>query len=247
MKQLFSILAGAVIAAGICFVIFMHARGRQHDAAIRAELAAATQSVQTRLDAVEADIASRLAAFARSTVIDQIFALRLIAENNPTAPEVTGRAAEFLSPMGFTILDITDSSGVILSSGSFIASAGNPVPEKLPKLSPAPVFIKDKVVGVDLLTLQAKAPITIADSIRLYALGGTTVDSAFLALLAPRSGVAVLLRRNGSVAGWQGMRSISDINNDRITIDGKKYPAAQIPIPVVDETSPTALIVVLRP
>ena len=33
-----------------------------------------------------------------------MFSLRLLAENNPTAPEVIGRASEYLGPMGFSVL-----------------------------------------------------------------------------------------------------------------------------------------------
>lgn len=232
MKKFFFLLSGVFIAGGLFLIVLLYQSLQRYNAETAAELAQAGKSVAARLDRINRDIGKRLSVFAKGTASDQMFSLRLLAENNPTALEVTGRAAEFIGPMGFSLLDITDAAGVIVSSGSLVASVGNSAAEKLSKLSEAPCFIRDKVVGAGLLTLQAKSPIIIADSIRFFALGGMIVDSAFLAMLSPGEGVIVLLKQDNSITGLGDIRKISEVKNGRIIIKDKKYPAIALSLPM---------------
>ena len=100
-KHLLPFCLGFIIAGFLVFLI-MHHRSRQGSVVSAAgELISARQSVEKGLRDISQEIAGRLAAFGREIAADQLFALRLIAEDNPSAPEVAGKAGAFMRPMGF--------------------------------------------------------------------------------------------------------------------------------------------------
>jgi hypothetical protein len=193
-------------------------------------LAMARESIEKRLQEISHDISVRLSAFADEVGADQQFSLRLLAENNRSAPEVTQKAGQFIRPMGFAVLDIADSSYTLLSSGEFPASAGQNVSSKVKLLSDDPKMLEDVIVGQKALTLQARHNFFIAGSIPFYALGGVIVDEKFLQGLTPYSGVQVLLKQGNTIVGMT-VKTISDLKNGAIIINDKEYPAFEIDLP----------------
>jgi hypothetical protein len=245
MKKISAFLAGLLVAAIIFFFLLFHQIRLRHDAETEARLTFAAQTVHIAVEQLRHEISDRLVAFAEATKSDQLFSLRLLAENNPTAPEVISRASEFIGPMGFSTLDITDSAGTIVSSGRFPASAGNSIESKLALLSTDPRFMVDQVMGVPMPTLQATASFTVADCITFHATGGIIIDSTLLSRLEPCAGVTVLMRYDSTVLGLQDVQKISDVRNRRIIINDKEYPAVQLQLAGVDGKSEPTLIVVL--
>lgn len=245
MKKLPAFIAGFLLASVIFLLALLSQIRLRHEAETNARLAFAGQMVRIAIEQKERDIAERLAAFAEATKSDQMFSLRLLAENNPTAPEVNARASKFLGPMGFSFLDITDSAGTILSSGRFPASAGNSIARKMTQLSGEPRFMEDNLMGVAVPTLQAEALFKVADCITFHALGGIVIDSALLSRLSPCEGVTVFLRYDTTTMGLPNVQKISDVRNRRIMINDKEYPAVQLPFSTVDGKAEPILIVVL--
>jgi hypothetical protein len=239
-------IAFAIVTAGIiaCFAQ-CRTNGRGCDTAA-VELAAAKESVTKRLQELSRDIAERLAAFSDEVGSDQLFSLRLLVENNRSSPEVAQKAGRFLKPMGFTLLDVTDSAFVILSSGEFPASAGQNVSQKVKLLADEPKILEDNIVGQKVLTFQAKHTFLIAGSIPFYALGGVTVDERFHEGLSPRSGVRVLLKQGTEVVGMASVRTISEVKNGKVIINDKEYPAFETPLPYAGSGDAPRLIIVLE-
>jgi hypothetical protein len=111
------------------------------------ELSVCNQEVSKRFREMTDDVATRLSAFASEVAADQLFSLRLLAEGNRSAPEVTAKAGQFMSPMGFSVLTILDSASIIISSGDFPASTGNNALQKASLLTPEPKIIADQILG----------------------------------------------------------------------------------------------------
>ena len=245
MKKYFlSFSIGFVVAGIAVFSIMRYQAARTGDVSAAGRLIDAREMVEKTLRAISLDITERLAAFAQEAAADQQFSLRLIAENNPSAPEVAGMAGRFMKPMGFSMLAITDSAGVILSSGHFPANRGNRMQDRLSLLSDEPRVVEDVVVDRKMLTLQARKSFTSADEFLFCASGGRIVDEQFLGRIAPLPDVTVLLRQGVTIMGMQ-VKTISGIKNDSIIINDKEYPALEIPLAVSGDTPPTALVVVL--
>ena len=109
-----------------------------------------------------ARIQAQLQSLAEVVAANKEFFLRLLVENDRSAPAVTEIAARFLEPMGFSVLEITDSSRTILSSGHFPASAGNKSMHQAGVLSKKLSAIMENIMGTPTLTMQAEYPFTIA-------------------------------------------------------------------------------------
>lgn len=245
MKYVLPIIT-AVLAGALIFCLMRYQTSAKSGVAAQRELAYTKEAVEKRFREKAADIVERLTAFSQEVASDQLFSLRLLVENNPSAPEVTGKAGQFLKPMGFSLLDITDSSFVILSSGGFPASAGNGSAQRGAALSGEPKFLNDNLMGQSVLSLQAKREFAIAGTIRFYVLGGVIVDDRFLASLSPGAGIRVLLQQGTSVMGMPGVRAISDVKNGKIIINDKEYPAFRMDVPFAGEGQPPAFIVVVE-
>jgi hypothetical protein len=245
-RHLLSFCIGCA-AAGLLVFFIMHYQSRASARASAAsEVIGVRDAVEKRLKETCRDLTARLAAFSREVASDQLFSLRLIAENNPSAPEVAGKAGQFMGPMGLSLLEIVDSTAVILSSGHFPASRGDRIPEKSARLSGGgPKMVDDNAAGRKTLTLQAKVPFTVADGIVFYAMGGFLVDDAFLEELSPLPDVKVLLRRGDTVTGTPGVRTISAVRDNKVYINDKQYAAFRILPDFAGEGDVPELIVVL--
>jgi hypothetical protein len=211
------------------------------------ELVFCREEVSKRLKEMSEDIGTRLSAFATEVAGDQLFSLRLLAEDNRSAPEVTTKAGQFIKPMGFSVLTIIDSASIILSSGDFSASVGNSAQKKAELLADNPTFIAGQIMGKSVLTMQAKKPIRIVEGIPLYALGGIAIDEDVLARLSPHKGVTVLLKQGSAITGMAGVRTMTDLKDNKIVINDKEYGAFQINLPFAGEGDAPVLIVILQP
>ena len=228
-RSIISFLLGCALA-GLAVFFIMQYRSRQGSAALETgELMSVRQGVEKRLHDVAQEIRARLAAFGRETASDPLFALRLIAENNPSASEVAGKAGGFLGPMGFAFLAIVDSAGTIVSSGHFPANRGTRMPaETFRTLSEEPKLMEENAAGVMTLSLQARVPFMVADQFPFYALGGVAVDGAFLERLSPLPRVKVLLRRGGAVTGMDGVKTMSEVRDGAVLLNGTRFRAFRI-------------------
>lgn len=248
MKYCAAFIAGVLVAAGIFFFVMRHQAARRNETFGVRDLLSTRDAVVRRLEETDRDITTRLAAFAGVVSDDQMFSLRLIVENNVSAPEVTGKAAQFMGPMGFSLLEITDASYTILSSGHFPASRGESIRDNAQRLSDEPALAEETVMGRKLLTLQARTSFTIADSIRFYALGGVTVDEQFLAALSPREDVKIMLKTGDEIIGMKDVRTISEVKDGTVIINGKKYPAFQVSLAAVGfDHAPVLIVAVMEP
>jgi hypothetical protein len=245
-RHILSFILGFCVAGLLVFFI-MHYRSQRGSAAGEAgEFMVVRQAVEKNLRDLSQDITARLAAFGSEAASDQLFALRLIAENNPSAPEVADKAMGFMAPMGFAFLSIVDSAGVILSSGHFPASRGDRLAEGVfRRLSEEPKLMEDNVAGTKTLSLQARRSFVVADSITYYALGGVAVDGALLARLSPFPEVKILLRRGGEVTGMDGITTISEVTDNTVLLNGARHPAFKVMLDFAGEGEAPELIAVM--
>ncbi|MBN2188718.1 MAG: hypothetical protein JW699_04630 [Chitinispirillaceae bacterium] len=243
-RHLLSFLLGLLVSGLAVFFIMRYQASRGSEVWAAGEFIGVRRSVERRLAEVSQEITARLSAFAEGAASDQLFALRLIAENNPSAPEVAGKAGAFLAPMGFAFLSIVDSAGTILSSGHFPASRGDRIPgELMRKIPEEPKLVEVLAAdGKKTLSFQARRVFTVADSITFFALGGAAVDGEFLGRLSPMTGVKVLLRRGSEVAGMENVKTMSEVNDGAVLINGKAYPAFSIALDYAGEGEPPELI-----
>jgi hypothetical protein len=246
MKYVWVFLLG-ILLGGAGVYLFMPRQPKNVAACIDAsELAVMKKSVEQRLKETTADIKTRLSAFCREVAGDQLFSLKLLVEGNPTAPEVTNKATQFLKPMGFSLLEIADSGYALISCGQFPASVGNSVASKGELLSDEPVVLTDRIMGGEVLSFQAKCSFTIAESITFCAMGGVVIDEKWLKRLSPREGVTVLLKQGATVLGLNNVKTISEVKEGKVIINDKEYAAAEIPLPHAQSAEAPSLIAVLK-
>lgn len=246
MKSILSVKTILISGAAVLFALCQ--QPKHTDAGCPSgELAFCKETVSKRIKEMSEDVGTRLSAFAAEVMADQLFSLRLLVENNRSAPEVTGKAGQFIKPMGFSVLTVLDSASIILSSGDFSASTGNSALKKASLLSEEPTFIVDQIMGKSVLTLQAKKAIKIVDSIPLFVLGGIVIDEGVLARLSPCQGVTVLLKQGSAITGMAGVRTITGVLDNKIVINDKTYGAFQVDLPFAGEGDRPVLIVIIQP
>lgn len=243
MKYLVTVLVTLVICAAAAFFLFQDFKGKMEIKRDLENLSLAEQAVKKNLSEITRSITSRLNSFTKAVSEDRNFSLRLLVENDRSSPDVTQTSVKFIGPMGFSVLELTDSAFTILSSGHFPANAGNSISAKANRLAEEPGIYLENMMGEEVLTLQAIKRFEIAD-IPFFAVGGLKIDQNFLDMLSPGIGIGVLLRDESRYMGEITIRSISEIKNNRILINDQEYLATQFPLTPSGENTP-ALIVVL--
>jgi hypothetical protein len=247
MKYILFFLLG-VLLSGAGVFLFMKDRGAP--AAVGSTRPSAEllqEPVERRLAEIAEDLQGRLGAFAREVQNDQLFSLRLIVENYPSAPEVVNKAVQFLKPMGFSLLEIADSSFTIISCGHFPASTGNSIAAKMERLSDRPVVIADRMMGKEVITFQARHTFRIAESMVFHVAGGFVVDDKWLEGLSPLKDVRVIFTQGTVVLGMDNVKTISGVQDHSIIINDRKYKAAELPLSVADGEAPASLVVIAGP
>jgi hypothetical protein len=188
-------------------------------------------------------LSDQLGAFSRVVAADREFSMKLLVENNRSAPEITEAAPRYMEPMGLSVLEIADSQHVLLSCGQFPANAGTSVADKEALLTDKGVFIEDNVKGQKVLTIQANIRFKILDA-GFYCTGGLVVDENFVSRLSPGNGFKLLLKRGQSVMGMQNVESISDVKDSTIIINNKTFQAMSIAIPFAGQGDAPSCILI---
>lgn len=243
MKIILPILTALIVGVASFYFFQKHISEQKLDYKIQ-KLRIAEKCVQQKLNQLSEKISRQLNAFAETVAGDKNFALRVLAENDRSSTDVTELAARFISPMDFSVLEITDSKFNILSSGHFVANAGNSITEKA-KLNNEPACFDDNILGHHRLTLQAKVRFTISE-IPFFVLGGLEINEKFLRSLTPNSDICVLLKRGRQYFGKSDISSISEVNNDRILINDKEYWAAELKLPYIGTDEAPSLIIYME-
>lgn len=141
---------------------------------VATELRSRKQSIRQRLD----DFAARLAE-------DYEFRLQVIVLKKPEDQRVTRYAGNFMPTMGLDALAILDSHGIVLSSGHNRASYGSRnagLASALAKAGEEITFSRFKGSRASFISLAAITTVELSGQL-FYILGGTQVDSLFLASL----------------------------------------------------------------
>jgi len=202
------------------------------------------QAVEKEIGDISQDVAQRLAAFGAAVSQDRDFSMKLLVERDALAPEVTEIASKYMQAMGLAVLDVTDSALTVISSGHYPARAGSAAPQKAAVTGPDAVAVVEDMKGTPTLTLQVRSAFTCVD-IPLYCFGGIAVDNAFLAGLAPRQGVQVILKLGDRVTGIDSVVSISGIEDNRIIINDIHYIASSFTLPTADDDMEGAELIVI--
>ena len=199
-------------------------------------------AVEKQLQNEARRIAGQLAAFSKVVASDRDFSMKLFVETNRSAPEVTDLTLRFMEPMGFNLLEITDSASTLLSCAQFPASTGTNIFDKAELLGEQARFIIDNVKGQKALTLQSKVPFKILDTL-FYCIGGRIVDESFISHLSPGGGFRLALKQGDMVLGMSGRR-ISDLKDSTVAIDATVYPAVSITLPFAGQEETPFLILI---
>jgi len=199
--------------------------------------------VERQIQNQSRQIADQVASFSRGVAADRDFSMKLLVENNRSAPEVTDFAQRYMEPMGLSFLEITDSLHILLSCAQFPASAGTSIADKAALLGDQASFIMDNVKGKKTLTLQAQLRFKILDSV-LYCSGGKNVDEDFIAGLAVANGFKILLKQGQNIIGADPGAAVSSNTDSSITVSDTTYAAMSIPLPFAGQGDRPMLILV---
>ena len=237
--------AAAVVLGGLLVFLFAgHRVARIPREQAVMELLHTRAAVEQALAGRGAALTRRLRAFAEQVAGDRDFAMKLIVEQDRTAPEVTEFARRYMAAMDLGLLEIADSASVLLSCGHFPAAAGNSVASKAAALDSQAVFLLDTIRGEEVLTLQARVTATLGDSTRTGCQGGWVVDQAFLDGLTPPPGVRVMLRAGSHSIGLNSISSMSAITGNTMIINDTTYLATALLLAFHGEEDPPALLLV---
>ena len=244
MKIALSAVISMIISAGLMFFLMNLRIVHNKNAADFEKLLVAEQTVQKRFEGLSTQITSQLAAFSEVVAAYKDFSLKILVENDRSSPVVTEMASQFLKPMGFSVLEIADSSWRVLSSGHFPASAGNSSAEKADHLSDKATLCIENIMGIPTLTLQAKTAFSIA-GFTFHVAGGLTIDKALLDRLTPAGNVTLVLKKGNEYIGMEGIGSISAIKDHKVNINDKTYFASEIQIPSAGLEEEVSIIVLV--
>lgn len=244
MKKIVVAVVSSLVTAGVLVSAGYVVQKKSTEIANDEMLKTITMAVKKRLGQTEKNIESQLAAFAAVVQNDNEFSLKLLVENDRSSPVITLMAGRFMKPMGFSALEIADSSGTILSSGQFPANAGNSCKGKGALLGTAPKLCNDNFTGEDVLTMQAKRSFAIAD-FKFQVMGGIAVTPQFLKDIAPIDKVTLLLKKGNTYVGMEKVTSISEIKQGSIIINDKAWQASEVVLPSADPSDTVKLLILI--
>jgi len=244
MKILICILTFLIGSILTFFLVANRAIEMQNDTS-KIELIHLRGIVEKQVSDIAVELSQKVKAFSNQIPNDRDFTIKLLVENDRSAPEVSELCGMFLAPMGFDILEIVDSAGTIISSGHFPASAGNLISGKIANLTTDAAFYFDTIKGEKVLSLQALAEFKIADR-TFYTCGGILINKTFLDRLSPRSAIQLILNHEDFDAGTQGIQSMSDITDNTILVNNEEHLAVAIPLPFAGEQDAPELIVLME-
>jgi hypothetical protein len=203
----------------------------------------AAREVQQRFEQLRGGIAAQLQGFSTYLENDRDFAMKLLIEGDRAASEITQKAPAFMPAMGFSLLDIADSSSVLLSSGHFPAEVGNSAAFAPMASDSLPVLCNDNIGGQQHLTLQGVKRGTIA-GVPIYCSGGVVMDGELLKKLQPTPQSRILLSQGDLKVGYETIQSISPLQDNRVIINDTTYAATTVSLPFSGEGEAPQIIVV---
>jgi hypothetical protein len=210
------------------------------------ELLHTRAAIEKQVQAQGRQIVRKLSGFAELLAGDRDFTMKLVAEQDRSAAEVSEVAYRFIRAMDLSLLEVTDSAYTLLSCGHFPAAAGNSVATKALSLDSSAVFIRDNIKGEPRLTLQARVDATIADAARISCLGGAVVDRDFLAGLTPREGVRLLFTQGDITIGMDSVETMSAIKDNTIIVNDTTWLATSIELPWSGDGSAPRIVVLAQ-
>jgi hypothetical protein len=220
-----------LFAFALCFSLSSCKKAPKIDYA-KQELFDMGHYVEKRITDQSLHLSDQLNAFSRVVAADREFSMKLLVENNRSAPEVTEAAPRYMEPMGLSMLEIADSQHVLLSCGQFPANVGTSAADKEALLNDKGVFVEDNVKGQKVLTLQANIRFKILDA-GFYCSGGFVVDENFVSRMSPGNGFRLLLKQGQRVMGMDNVESISEVMDSAIIVNNKTYQAMSFALPFV--------------
>jgi len=190
-----------------------------------ARVAALTDVIRADLQRQSTDLAGRLRALRDAALADNRLRVAILQGEQPYLLDYAGNAMRL---MGLSMLQLQDGDGRILSSGHFR--------NEFDRLEPAlPRLLAVAPAGMALVRARtAEAPflaLARVDSLRLSGrpftlVGGVTVDSAFLAHLAPDSSLVVSLDTLDQAASTSGV--IDSLIVPAVSADSARLVSARI-------------------
>jgi hypothetical protein len=200
------------------------------------------QMAQTQINNRMDLLHQQVSAFSTVLAKDRDFSIKLFAESDKTAPEVTEMASRYMEPMGLSLFMITSAKDTLLSCGQFPASIGSFCLSSQ-TLGQTPCFIYEELQGKQIPALEIKTKLTILDS-SVQVIGGLIVDESFLKSIFLPQGYNLICKQGPFVMGMSGITTITDLANNIIFINGNRYAAASIAVPFCGQGSALQFIVI---
>lgn len=169
-------------------------------------------------------VEKQLSAFGRIVSDDMDFAMKLSIDGDISAPEISEFALQYMGPMGFSFLEIVDSSYVILSSGHFPSSNGNVAMDHQEMPENRAIIRQKDLKGEKHTALLMKVPFNCA-GIKLFAVGGIKLTNDLLAAFSPNSSSQVIIKNGDQIVGLD-VKTISELKDHKIIINDKTYYAS---------------------
>jgi len=168
----------------------------------REETRAIADDIRAELAREGAEVAGRLEAMAGAARSDNRLRLALGASGGGATPDrgyLLDYAGRAMRLAGLSMLQLQDSAGTVLSSGHFRNEFGRREPgvsRWIAGAGPGPVLLRARTASGFFTVLARAEPVRIGGR-PLALVGGVTVDSAFLARLAPGRDVGLVLEAPG--------------------------------------------------
>lgn len=214
-----------------------------HQEQQNATLLDGAREVHQRFEQQRAAIATQLQGFASYLENDRDFAMKLLIEADRAASEITQKAPAFMPAMGFSLLDVADSSSVLLSSGHFPAEVGNNADFPTMHSDSLPLLCNDNIRGQQSLTVQGLKRGSIA-GVPIFCSGGVVMDGEELNKLLPTPQSRLLLSQGEFKLGYEGIQSISPIQDNRVIINDTTFAATTLTLPYAGEGEAPQIILV---
>ncbi len=200
--------------------------------------------VEKKLDDFSSQLLSQLIGFCTTVIDNRDFSMKLLVEKDYSAPEVADIAPSYIKAMGLSFLEITNSENTIISSGHFPASAGNKILLKNQMQDSILTCIYDDIKGKKIISLQIKIPF-LCMGVKLYCYGGIALNTNFISFLQPKENVVLFLKHQKTIVGYEDIKKISEIKDNKIIINDKSWIGHSLPIHWIGETRAPEFIILL--
>jgi hypothetical protein len=233
-----------IIGAMLSFFVFNGNVAKNQQRFALSELARCKVAIQQHLAQEGGRIVRQLNGFSRAVSANQDFSMKLVVDKDRSAPVVSEIALQYMEPMDLSLLEVVDSSQVLLSCGQFPGANGKTVSPAIAQLDTQAAFLFDDLRGEQVFTHQARVRFSIAET-PVFAVGGTVVDQDFLARLAPTDQVRLIVKRGTFVLGTCSVQSMSDLRDNTIIVNDTSYLATSLTLPYSGIDDPPLLYILI--